>query len=87
MTTRPHPNPLFRAAMNLARPGYPDFSAATGMPVPTLNAYHAGTRTAPAAARTALAQYLRAHAAQLEAMAEALEVEAEALLPVGVGEA
>lgn len=73
---RSHPSPLFRAAMNLARPDYPALAAGTGIPGATLNAYHAGTRTAPPSARLALAQCLRVHAAALEAMAAALELDA-----------
>jgi hypothetical protein len=73
---RSHPSPLFREAMNLARPDYPALSAGTGIPGATLNAYHAGTRPAPLSARLALAQFLRVQAAALEVMAATLERDA-----------
>lgn len=68
-----HPVPLFREAMDRARPSTADLAAALGIPTATLNAYHAGIRPAPPPVRGALAQYLRAHAAALEAMADQLE--------------
>jgi len=71
--TSPHPHPLFREAMDLARPATADLAAAIVIPVATLQAYHAGIRPAPPAVRGALAQYLRTHAAALEAMADHLE--------------
>lgn len=69
----PHPLPIFREAMDLARPSSADLAAAIAIPLATLQAYHAGIRSAPPAVQGALAQYLRAHAAALEAMADRLE--------------
>lgn len=71
--TPPHPQPLFRAAMDLVRPASADLAAAISIPLATLQAYHAGIRPAPPGVRGALAQYLRTQAAALEAMADHLE--------------
>ena len=71
--THPHPNPLIREALTLVRPTAADICAALGLPLGTLNAYHAGTRRAPAETAPALAMYLRVHAAALEEMAASLE--------------
>lgn len=65
-----HPLPVFREALDRARPTLDDFARAAGVAAGTLLAYHSGTRRAPAPVRRRVAQYLRHLASELSRLAD-----------------
>lgn len=67
-----HPVPVFREALDGARPTLDDFARATDIPMGTLLSYYSGTRRAPEPVRRALAVYLRQLARHLVDLADRL---------------